>query len=223
MILCYVTDRRTLPPRLPAGTESFASRATFAGLLANIAAASSAGIDWIQIREKDLAGGDCATLTRAALQASSGGGTRLLVNDRLDIALTELAGGVHVAENSLPVSESRRLINAYRGNLPSQFLVGVSCHSLASALAAAESGADYLIFGPIFPTPSKAAFGPALGLLQLSHVCRAVKIPVLAIGGITLQNAKTCVDSGAAGIAAIRLFQETSELPVVIERLRSLR
>jgi thiamine-phosphate pyrophosphorylase len=215
-ILCYVTDRSSLSV---AGQENCAE-----ALLQTIEAATAAGIDWIQIREKDLSGKECAALTREALrrvaQASfnTSGAPRVLVNDRLDVALAERAGGVHLGENSLPVEDARRLIAAQP---PLQnFLVGVSCHSLESVQCAASAGAEYVFFGPIFATPSKAAFGQPQGLSRLVQACHAVEIPVIAIGGITLENAAQCFASGAAGIAAIRLFQDAGALSLAIRKLR---
>ena len=154
-LLCYVTDRRSLPD-----FELGKARET---LLSKIQAAARAGVDWIQIREKDLSGRDCTSLAQEVLlraaksPARNGASARILVNDRLDVALSERAGGVHLGEKSLPPSEARRLVNAV---IPSQdFLIGASCHSLEAARSAASDGADYLFFGPIFTTPSKAAFG----------------------------------------------------------------
>ncbi len=191
-----------------------------------IGAAAAAGVDWIQIREKDLSGRDCGSLTREALQraakspAISVAPTRILVNDRLDVALSERAGGVHLAENSLPLPEAKRLANA-QVHRP-DFLMGVSCHSPETARAAASDGADYLFFGPVFATPSKVAFGVPQGLERLAEVCRAVSIPVLAIGGITLANASACLAVGASGIAAIRLFQDAPDIPSLVQSLRKL-
>src|SRR5207253_9784568 len=175
---------------------------------------------------KDLSGRDCGLLTRKALQlvarspASNAVRTRILVNDRQDVALSEHAGGVHLGENSLPVSDAKRLVEARAPSL--DFLVGVSCHSLEAARSAASGGADYLFFGPIFATPSKAAFGAPQGLERLAEVCRAVSIPVLAVGGITLANASACLAAGASGIAAIRLFQDVPDISFVVESLRKL-
>ncbi|MGA2814500.1 MAG: thiamine phosphate synthase [Candidatus Acidiferrum sp.] len=224
-ILCYITERSSLPvnpPRRDREEESFKAQSSFAPLLANIAAAAASGVDWIQIREKDLHPGDCANLVCAALRACSGTLSKVLVNDRLDVALAARAAGVHLGERSLPVAEVRRLLSVCHQQPPAEFLAGVSCHSLASAQSAAAGGAGYIFFGPIFPTPSKAAFGPAQGLRRLAEVCRAVEVPVLAIGGITLENARECRESGAAGIAAIRLFQNAAEISAVVAGLRSL-
>ena len=191
-----------------------------------IEAAAAAGVDWIQIREKDLSGREYSLLTRQALRlatkssASDAAPTRIVVNDRLDVALAERAGGVHLSENSLPLPEAKRLQNA---RAPGQdFLVGVSCHSLEAARFAAEGGANYLFFGPVFATPSKANSGAPQGLERLGEVCRAVSVPVLAIGGITPANASDCLAAGAAGIAAIRLFQDASGMASLVQSLRKL-
>ena len=99
------------------------------------------------------------------------------------------------------------------------FLIGTSCHSLGSALGAARAGADYIYFSPIFFTPSKANYGPPQGLERLTAICRAVQIPVIAIGGISAENAASCLQAGAAGVAAIRLFQESEELAQTLSTL----
>jgi len=215
-ILCYVTDRSSFTV---AGEKNCAE-----ALLQKMEAAAAAGVDWIQLREKDLSGKECAALTREALrrvaQASSNTSRapRVLVNDRLDVALTERAGGVHLGENSLPVEDARRVIAAAQPPLQN-FLVGVSCHSLEAVQHAARAGADYVFFGPVFATPSKAVFGQPQGLARLAQACHAVEIPVIAIGGITVENAAQCFGSGAAGIAAIRLFQDSGALSLAVREL----
>jgi len=216
LILCYVTDRRSLSEAEVRNAQET--------LLSKIKAAAAAGVDWIQIREKDLSGRDCGLLTREALQrapkstASNAAPTRILLNDRQDVALSERAGGVHLGEDSLPLLEAKRLSNAQAQD----FLIGVSCHSLEAARSAASGGANYLFFGPVFATPSKAAFGAPQGLERLAEVCRAVPIPVLAIGGITLANASACLAAGASGIAAIRLFQSSRDMSSLVQSLRKL-
>ena len=195
-------------------------------LLSKIEATAVAGVDWIQIREKDLSGRDCALLVQGALQraakspASNGVTARILVNDRLDVALSERAGGVHLGEQSLPLPVVRRFVGN-RGERE-DFLIGVSCHSLEAAKSAASAGAAYLFFGPVFATPSKATFGAPQGLERLAEVCRAVSIPVLAIGGIALANASDCLAAGASGIAAIRLFQDARDTSSLVQSLRDL-
>src|SRR2546426_1484154 len=216
--LCYVTDRSSLPGVQTAGAT--------AALRCIVAAAAAAGVDWIQIREKNLSGRDCVLLTREALQlaASATAGdaapTRILVNDRLDVALSEGAGGVHLGEKSLPIQEAKWLVAA-RGH-QKDFLIGASCHFLRSAESAASGGADYLFFGPVFATPSKAAYGAPQGLDRLREVCQAVTLPVVAIGGITPDNASACLSAGASGIAAIRLFQDARDLPAVVKALKKI-
>jgi thiamine-phosphate pyrophosphorylase len=218
VLLCYVTDRHSL-----SAVESARRHET---LVHRIEAAANAGVDWIQIREKDLLGKDYTSLTRGALQqtaqspVSRARPTRILINDRLDVALAENTGGVHLGENSLPLAETKRLVTAQAGTR--DFLIGVSCHSLEAAQSAAAGGADYLFFGPVFGTPSKASYGPPQGLQRLGEVCRAVSIPVLAIGGITLANAAYCLSAGASGIAGIRLFQDAPDISSIVQSLKTL-
>jgi thiamine-phosphate diphosphorylase len=187
-------------------------------LLEKIEAAAVAGVDWMQIREKDLSGRQLTKLVSEAVRLVPAT-CRILVNDRLDVAITAGAGGVHLGEQSVPVDQAKRLLS--ERNCPEDFLVGASTHSLASACAAEESGADYVIFGPVFATPSKTAYGPPLGVGQLGEVCRSLSIPVIAIGGITVANASECAAAGAAGIAAIRMFQDAADLKAVVKTLRT--
>lgn len=203
--LCYVTDRRSLPGVTP--------EKSVAALLKKIGQVANAGVDWVQIREKDLCGKELARLVREAIRITREASpqasrrTRILVNDRIDVAIAEGAGGAHLGEKSLPVAEAKRL-----SAVAEDFLFGVSCHSVEAAQAAAAAGADYIFFGPVFPTPSKAAYGEPQGLERLAQVCQAAAVPVLAIGGITPENAESCLEAGAAGIAGIRLFQEADDL-----------
>jgi thiamine-phosphate pyrophosphorylase len=219
-ILCYVTDRLSLPA---------APQKDLMDLLQKkIELIAAAGIDWIQLREKDLSGKQSASLAREALNrvlkqgSHSKFATRIIVNDRLDVALAEHAGGVHLGERSLPVEQAKRLLlsSPAAQTFPHGFIVGVSCHSLEAAKSAASSGADYIFFGPVFATPSKAAFGSPQGLERLTEVCRSVNIPVLAIGGITRANISACFSAGASGIAAIRLFQDSADLRSIVRAIR---
>jgi thiamine-phosphate pyrophosphorylase len=219
-ILCYVTDRKSL------ASVSDADRRD--SLLKRIAGAAAAGVNWIHLREKDLTGKEISVLAREALAQTANQGdkitTRILLNDRLDIALSEHAAGVHLGEQSLPVREVRKWLDAQPDRAAHEnFLVGVSCHSLESAASAAQNGADYIFFGPVFATPSKEASGAPQGLPRLAEICRSVDIPVLAIGGVTEQNAPACFAAGAVGLAAIRLFQETAGLPSLVQALRLCR
>ena len=208
-IICWVSDRTAL--RLPVGQSREAA------LLAQIRDAVRAGIDWIQLREKDLETPSLADLARNAVEASRNTKTRILINDRFDVAWTAGADGVHLGETSLPIAEVTR---EARHALGSDFLIGASCHSLEGVVRAAREGADYVFFGPVFATPSKAAFGEPQGLARLEAVCRAAPLPVLAIGGITTKNAATCIGVGASGVAAIRLFQQSTDLPALLAALR---
>ena len=183
-------------------------------LEASIAQAIAAGVDWVQIREKDLPARSLLAVTETAVsQARQHGTTRVLVNDRLDVALAAHAHGVHLSTHSMPVDLVRKLA-------PPEFLVGVSCHSLAAAQAAEKAGADYLLLGPIFSTPSKLQYGPPLGLATLRRVTSEVSIPVIALGGINADRVAACRENGAAGIAAIRLFQEADSLQTLVDSLR---
>jgi len=218
-ILCYVTDRKALASPDAASPLSVVRRAI------------AAGMNWIQLREKDLSGRPLAALAREAVAAARGSATHILVNGRLDVAVATGAGGVHLGGDALPLADvavwCAKNVPGYVPPAPelaplsSSFLVGASCHSLAEAQAAERDGAHYIFFGPVFSTPSKVQLGEPQGLVRLEEVCRAVRIPVLAIGGITLDNAHECLRAGAAGIAAIRLFQECDDLAAVVNKLRA--
>src|ERR1700733_15625568 len=220
-ILCYVTA--------PAAASGSA-------LAEKIAAVSAAGVDWVQIREKDFPGRELGALTREAVARRSA--ARIIVNDRLDVAVTERAGGVHLGEAGLPVADVAKWVNRCESGVvvsdqgaasqfpvpaSGDFLIGASCHSLEGAKSAVRDGADYIFFGPVFATPSKDKFGEPQGPKRLAAVCNAVPVPVLAIGGITLENAGECIAAEAAGIAAIRLFQDASDPRHVVSTLKSLR
>jgi len=208
MTLCYVTDRKGLSAS--PGQQADA-------LVEKIEIAARAGVDWIQVREKDLSGRALAALVLQAFERVPAG-CRILVNDRLDVAYALEADGVHLGEGSLPVQEARRLVRDRKQ--ARDFLVGASTHSLEAAFAAEKAGADYVIFGPVYATPSKALFGPPQGIERLAEVCHTVSLPALAIGGITVENARACVEAGAAGIAAIRLFQNAEDVAAVVRALR---
>jgi thiamine-phosphate pyrophosphorylase len=221
-IVCYVTDRKSL------GFEDTATR-----LRARIRMAIAAGADWVQIREKDLPAQELLGAAREAVGAAETANrlraadriaaARVIVNDRLDVALAARAAGVHLGGESAPVDE---VVGWCRdGNAPAGFAVGVSCHSIDAARGAERSGASYAIYGPVFDTPSKRGFGSPQGLARLEEVCRSVMIPVIAIGGVNPENAVECLLAGAAGIAAIRMFQEAGseeELRATIAKLRRL-
>lgn len=183
---CYITDRRAL-----GGSEN---------LLAVIARALDAGIELIQIREKDLPARHLAELVKAALALPNPRHSRILVNTRVDVALATGAHGAHLPGGSPPPSTWRAIV-------PAGFLFGVSCHSLTDLRDAETGGADFAFYSPIFESSSKPGYGPALGLEALRAAARAVRIPVFALGGITEQNTPACLEAGASGIAGISLFQ----------------
>ncbi|HEX3377246.1 MAG TPA: thiamine phosphate synthase [Candidatus Acidoferrales bacterium] len=220
-IFCYVTDRRSKEV-FPASARPGPARVLLpevSSLYDSIPRAIAAGVSWIQIREKDLDTRPLLEVARFAVAKSHATSTRVLINDRLDVALAANAAGVHLGEKSLAlevVTEWRRSSGR------TDFLIGVSCHSLEAACNAEARGADYVFFGPVFATPSKAAFGAPQGIDRLREVCASVKIPVLAIGGVNLENARDCLKAGASGIAAIRLFQnakDSAELAAELKRI----
>ncbi len=192
----------------------------------------------IQLREKDVSARDLVSLAREALEtiraASSSTRTRLLINSRTDVALAVGAHGVHLRSDDISASEARVVFCKAGQNRP---LIGVSCHSVSEVRLAESHGAEFALFGPIFGkvaadkreaksavkgvgvAPLRAACGkiPAPGL---EAPVPAGRMPVLAVGGITLANAKRCLEAGAAGIAAIRLFQQ-NDISTVVEKLRA--
>lgn len=176
MIRCYVTDRRQGDPRTCAAT------------------AIQAGVDFIQVREKDLDARALFDLVCRIRDAAVGTRTRILVNGRLDIALAAAADGVHLPGNGLPADRVRPFVRT----------LSCSVHSIEEAVAAERNKVDFVIFGPVFETPGKSP----VGLQALKDVVASVRIPVLAIGGVNKQNMASIVEAGAAGIAAIRLFQQ---------------
>jgi thiamine-phosphate pyrophosphorylase len=196
-IVCYVTDAKASGAGDPT-----------ANLLAHIRAAAAAGVDWVQIRERHAPARELLALAKAATDACDRN-ARVIINDRLDVTLAAGAAGVHLPGTSVPAGEVVRWCRA--GNAPAGFLIGVSCHSVAEALQAESAGASYLFFGPVFETPSKKSFGAPQGIAKLAEVCRGVRIPAIAIGGVNEENAAECLRAGAAGIAAIRMFQESRE------------
>jgi thiamine-phosphate pyrophosphorylase len=207
-IVCYVTDRKILARDNSVGA-----------LIEKIRVAVAAGADWVQIREKDLQARDLLALVRDAVTAGS---ARVIVNDRVDVALAAGAAGVHLSHASVTAREVVHWCRA--GNAPANFLVGVSCHSLEGAREAESAGASYTYFGPIYETPSKIPFGAPHGVVELAAVCEAVNIPVIAIGGINESNAAECFRAGAAGIAAIRMIQnapDANALSKTLEKLHS--
>ncbi|PYX95555.1 MAG: thiamine phosphate synthase [Acidobacteria bacterium] len=221
-LLYYITDRRQFP-----GTEESCR----AQLVEKIAEAAGAGVDYIQLREKDLPTRDLEMLAREALaliressnQSAGRSPTRFLINSLADVALATEADGVHLRSDDVPASDVRRMWTSAEthagGGARSTPVIAVSCHTLTDVQAAQQNGADFAVFGPVFEKKDAPARGSG-GLEALRQACEH-KIPVLALGGVSLDNAAACVEAGAAGIAAIRLFQQ-NDVDRVVERLREV-
>jgi thiamine-phosphate pyrophosphorylase len=183
----FVTDRRRFG-------------LTPAALVERAARAARAGVHVIQVRERDLSDASLLTLVRDIVAAVDGSGVRVLVNDRLDLALAAGAAGVHLRGDSPPASR-------LRGLSPAGFVLGRSVHTLAEiGDAAADGGCDYLMFGTVFPSAGKAEGHPVAGLDGLARACRRSPLPVIAIGGITAAREAEVAGAGAAGLAAVGWF-----------------
>ena len=179
-----------------------------------VRAAFSAGVDYVQVREKDLPGGRLTGLVEDLLGLPEKKKARLLVNERLDVAITCRAEGVHLPSDFIPLP----VVRGWGGEA---LVVGISCHSPEEVEQAAQQEASYVLLGPIFETPSKPGAKP-LGLPALAESCRRASIPVFALGGVDLGNAPACIQAGAAGVAGIRLFQQAQNLEEACGRLHSL-
>jgi thiamine-phosphate pyrophosphorylase len=218
LLLYYITDRR----QFPGGEAEQRHR-----LLEKIAEAARAGIEFIQLREKDLAAGVLERLARDAVRVvrENSGTTKLLINSRLDIALACGADGVHLTSTDIPASDARAIAaSAKRGATPEAFTVAVSTHTRKEVEDAYAHGANLVVFGPVFEKQAVAAH-QGIGLEELRLACNMPTIKdqsfqIFALGGITLANAQACLAAGAAGVAAIRLFQE-NEVASVVEKLRA--
>jgi thiamine-phosphate pyrophosphorylase len=187
----------------------------FANVLELVEAAMAAEIDLVQLREKQLHAGVLYQLTENAAAITNGSLTRLLLNDRADIASAAGADGVHLSSNSIPTG-------VVRNTFGREFLIGVSTHSLAEATNAAETGADFIVFGPVFETSSKQQYGEPLGLTELAKATSTLKpFPVLALGGITIDRVSECFSAGAQGIAAIRMLNDPSRLSDIANDIRA--
>ena len=231
MLLYYITDRNQFP-----GGEAEQLRR----LLDKIAESARAGVDYVQLREKDLTARALEQLAREALHAvrEHSSTTRLLINSRIDVALSCGADGVHLTTTDISAGDARAIVASARNRREARtldepsisatsrpFLIVVSTHTLAEVEVTYGQGADFVVFGPVLEkvtSPRRAG----IGLEELRRTTAAMNrtaqpVPILALGGITLENAADCLNAGASGIAAIRLFQE-NDVARVVTRLRAI-
>ena len=186
-VICLITDRARV-----GGADA---------LVALVDAAVSAGVDLVQLRERDLDGGPLTELAVRCVRVTSGSRTRVLVNDRLDVAMAAGAHGVHLRGDSFSAVRARSLSGG-------EFLIGRSVHNVEEARQVSlAGGADYLVFGTVFPTSSKRGRG-ATGVGELAEVVRTTPLPVLAVGGVTAATVTGAAQAGAAGVAAIGWFAD---------------
>jgi thiamine-phosphate pyrophosphorylase len=198
MLRYYITDRHAA-----GGVEP---------LLHYVERAARDGVERIQVREKDLCARDLCALVRRILDLAGPCGTQVIVNSRADVALAAGAHGVHLTGTSISPKSLRTI-------LPPGFLVGVSTHSCEDLRAAETEGADFVVYGPVFPVVSKPGYAAHLGLEDLRRAVRTVTIPLIALGGVTHTNAAACIEAGAAGIAGISMFQNPLDpRPLGMER-----
>jgi thiamine-phosphate diphosphorylase len=188
-VICMISDRRRLP-----GDQQEA-------LVVRVAAAARAGVHLIQVRERDLDARAMTALVQRCMAAVTGTRARVLVNDRLDVALAAGAHGVHLPTDSLPAARARSIA-------PPGFLIGRSVHSRDDAMRAQNGeGLDYLLFGTVFSTASKPGATLA-GVAGLADVAACTRLPILAVGGMSVSTVRALRDTGAAGFAAIGLFAD---------------
>ncbi len=207
-LLYLITSGQTTSETTPE-TEAFRK------ILQLVQAAVHAKIDLVQLREKDLRASVLYELAANAAGVTKGSATRLLINDRADVAAAAGADGVHLTTTSIRADVVR---SAFGG----EFLIGVSTHSLAEAGLARRGGADFVVFGPVFDTAAKKQYGQAQGLNYLARVsAELAPFPVLALGGLTTGNVADCVRAGARGVAAIRMFDDPERLGDVVNAIRA--
>jgi thiamine-phosphate pyrophosphorylase len=188
--LYLITDRKQLPP----GRD----------FVETVAAALAGGVQAVQLREKDLAAAELYPLARELRALTTRYGARLLINDRLDVALAVEADGVHLGGHSLPVAVARKILGPDK-------LIGFSTHRPEEVTAAQQGGADFVTFGPVFFTPSKAAYGEPVGLGRLREACTASPLPVFALGGVTLERLPELLAAGSHGVALIAAILAAAE------------
>jgi thiamine-phosphate pyrophosphorylase len=204
-LIYLITDRQKIS--LPGDDLKLASLAHF------LEQALASGVELIQIRERDLSARELFSFAREIVQMAHRYGASVLINDRADVAVA-CGAGVHLTTRSMKAQ-------VVRSTFGDEILIGVSTHSLEEVEEAEREGADFVVFGPVFETESKKIYGPPLGLGMLREVTARATIPVLALGGINLGNFSEALRAGAAGIAGISIFAESSDLAETIRRLKS--
>jgi thiamine-phosphate pyrophosphorylase len=216
VLLYYITDGRQLGSR--------------ERLLEKIREAASAGVDYIQLRERHLSARELERLAAEAMSLVRASGTncKLLINSRVDVALAVAADGIHLRSDDIAASEARAVWAKSSGRTDP--IIAVSSHSVSDVLRAEGHGADFVVFGPIFGKQGSNQLPVGLEALR-SVIARgapadkkveagqSLSMPVLALGGVALENARSCTQAGAVGVAAIRLFQENN-IEEVVRRLR---
>ena len=207
----YITARKQLNP-LPGKNDS--EDALEDALREAVRSAFCAPVDYVQLRESDMASRRLAFLVEDLRACREKKATRLLVNERLDVAASCGADGVHLPSGSLPLS-------ALRARAGEELIWGVSCHGGEDVEKAVQAGVCYVLLGPVFETPSKPGAAP-LGLAALAEICRRFPLPIFALGGVDRENAKACIQAGAAGVAGIRMFQRAQNLEDLCGYLRAL-
>ena len=199
---------------ITAGKTADAARADpFGETLALVRLAVSHGVTLVQLREKHLGARPLYELAVQSAAITRGTNTRLLINDRADVARAAGCDGVHLAASSLEAAVVRRAFG-------DEFLIGVSAHSLDEARAAREGGADFAVFGPVFDTPSKRTYGPPVGLGALKEAARELSpFPLVALGGVGEEQVEAVLRAGAAGVAGIRLFADGQNLARIVHHI----
>ncbi len=212
MLLYYISDRSQF-----SGDEEFRR----SQLTSTVIQAARCGVDYIQLREKDLSTHELETLAREALWLRTENQklkTGVLINNRTDVALACGADGVHLRSDDISPTEARTIWS--QSGAVARVTICVSCHTQAEVARAAQEGADFAVFGPVFEKNKPGRSTGPTGLEALHDACRE-SIPVIALGGVTLENAEACIRAGAAGIAGIRLFQK-NEMGRIVMALRQL-
>jgi thiamine-phosphate pyrophosphorylase len=218
LLLYYITDRSQF-----SGDEVARRRM----LLEKVGEAANSGVDFIQLRERDLSAGELELLAQDAMRVIRGNPaitTRLLINSRTDVAIATEAHGVHLRSQDMSPPEVRK-IWSYNPRPPAtKLVISVACHTIADVALASDDRADFALFGPVFEkkrAEDQRAVADAIPttLTSLKEACQQ-EIPVIALGGVTPENAQACIDAGAAGVAGIRLFQQ-NQIATLVSQLKS--